>query len=190
MVVFYAGLRPCRAGGADRAGKLIYAIIGLYRVSEVVKLAAVAQPRWHENAHTRRAMPTPEDVIVRASPGKSGRLRRCLPIGDWRDRAYRVFPALLSSWGHLSCRDGYISRPPPRGGPREIESRSPPPAAEFGIDKPAPLDFFLPPSRRHVPPFRRAKFDSDDQERAPNSGSPYVSADAKLRESHAGSRDR
>ncbi len=69
-------------------------------------------------------------------------------------------------------------------------TRSPPPAAEFGIDKPAPLDFFLPPDDHHVPPIRRAKLDRHDQERAPNSGSPYNSADAKLRESHAGSRDR
>lgn len=116
VVVFYAGLRPCRAGGTERVGKLIYAIIGLYRVSEVVQLKTVEQARWHENAHTRRITPTPEDVIVRAAPGTSGRLRRCLPIGDWRDRAYRVFPELLSLWGHLSCRDGYLQRSaiPPR----------------------------------------------------------------------------
>ncbi|MEQ1735467.1 MAG: hypothetical protein ABL886_03435 [Rhodoglobus sp.] len=110
VVVFYAGLRPCRAGGAERVGKLIYAIIGLYRVSEVVQLAAVEPGRWHENAHTRRVTPTLEDVIVRAAPSTSGRLRRCLPIGDFRDRAYRVFPELLSSWGHISCRDGWVQR--------------------------------------------------------------------------------
>lgn len=110
VVVFYAGLRPCRPGGAERAGKLIYAIIGLYRVIEVVQLATVEPARWHENAHTRRVTPTPNDVIVRAAPAVSGRLRRCLPIGDWRDRAYRVFPELLASWGNLSCRDGYLQR--------------------------------------------------------------------------------
>lgn len=110
VVVFYAGLRPCRAGGAEREGKLIYAIIGLYRVFEVVQLATVEKARRHENAHTRRVTPTPEDVIVRAAPGTSGRLRRCLPIGDFRDRAYRVTPPLLASWGQLSCRDGYLQR--------------------------------------------------------------------------------
>lgn len=110
VVVFYAGLRPCRPGGVERSGNLIYAIIGMYWVSEVVELKTVEPARWHENAHTRRVTPTPEDVIVRAAPGTSGRLRRCLPIGDWRDRAYRVLPELLSSWGGLSCRDGYLQR--------------------------------------------------------------------------------
>jgi hypothetical protein len=110
LAVFYAGLRPCRRGGQARTGKLIYAIIGVYRVSEVVRLATVEEARWSQNAHTRRLAPNPDDVIVRATPGRSGRLRRCLPIADFRDRAYRVFPELLATWGHLSCNDGYLQR--------------------------------------------------------------------------------
>lgn len=110
VVVFYAGLRPCRPGGGERAGKLIYAIIGLYRVAEVVRLATVEEARWHENAHTRRITHNPDDVIVRATPRASGRLRRCLPIGGWRDGAYRVFPELLAAWGDLSCKDGFLQR--------------------------------------------------------------------------------
>lgn len=110
VMVFYAGLRPCRPGGAKRAGKLIYAIIGFYRVAEVVRLAAVEVARWSENAHTRRSAPDPDDVIIRAVAGSSGRLRRCLPFGDWRERAYRVLPELLAEWGHLSCNDGYLQR--------------------------------------------------------------------------------
>lgn len=115
VAAFYAGLRPCRPG-SPRAGALIYALIGLYHVSEVVLVASVAEARRHENAHTRRSSPTPGDVIVRARPGASGRLRRCLPIGDLRARAYRVFPELLTAWGGLSCKDGYLQRSavPPR----------------------------------------------------------------------------
>lgn len=109
LAVFYAGLRPCRPGG-ERSGKLIYALIGLYRVAEVVQASAVEKARFNENAHTRRSSPTPDDVIVRAIPGMSGRLRRCLPIGDFRARAYRVFPELLAAWGDLSCQDGYLQR--------------------------------------------------------------------------------
>jgi len=47
---------------------------------------------------------------VRARAGVSGRLSRCLPIGTYRDRAYRVRPDLLRAWGGLSVRDGYLQR--------------------------------------------------------------------------------
>ena len=110
VVVFYAGLRPCRPGGGKRAGKLIYAVIGLYRAAEVVRLATVEEARWQENAHTRRVTHNPDDVIVRATPRTSGRLHRCLPIGGWRDGAYRFFPELLAAWGDLSCKDGFLQR--------------------------------------------------------------------------------
>lgn len=108
-VVFYAGLRPCRPA-PQRVGRLVYAIIGSYRVGEIVRLSTVEEARWQENAHTRRLAPNAADVIVRAMPGVSGRLRRCLPIGGWRDGAYRVFPELLAAWGDLSCKDGFLQR--------------------------------------------------------------------------------
>jgi hypothetical protein len=109
IVVFYAGLRPCRLGG-KRSKTLVYALIGLYEVGEVVRLGAVEESRWQENAHTRRVNHDPDDVIVRATSGTSGRLRRCLPVGGWRDGAYRVFPELLAAWGGLSCKDGFLQR--------------------------------------------------------------------------------
>jgi hypothetical protein len=37
-------------------------------------------------------------------------LERCLPIGEWRDRAYRVRRALIDEWGGLSVKDGYLQR--------------------------------------------------------------------------------
>lgn len=112
VVVFYAGLRPV----APCAHTLVYAISGLYRVAEVVRVEVVPAWRWNENAHTRREDPLRSDVIVRADPRGSGRLRRCLPIGEFRDRAYRVTRKILDAWGGLSCRDGYIQRSavPPR----------------------------------------------------------------------------
>ena len=39
------------------------------------------------------------DVIVRAQPGCSGRLRRCIPIGEFREQAYRVTRPTLEAWG-------------------------------------------------------------------------------------------
>jgi len=40
----------------------------------------------------------------------SGRLERCIPIGDYRERAYRVRPTLLTAWGGLSVNNGYLQR--------------------------------------------------------------------------------
>ncbi len=103
-VVFYAGLRPTQ----PCEHRLVYAIIGLFLVREVVRLREVPTDRWAENAHTRRSIPRDDDVIVRADPAMSGRLRRCIPIGEWRGRAYRVRREILEAWGDLSCRDGFI----------------------------------------------------------------------------------
>ena len=106
VVVFYAGLKPVTAC----VDPLVYALVGLYRVKEAVRLASVPSPRWSENAHSRCVEHEGSDVIVRAQAGVSGRLKRCIPIGEYRDRAYRVDRELLSLWGDLSCKDGYLQR--------------------------------------------------------------------------------
>lgn len=105
-VVFYAGLRPTTAC----EHQLIYALVGLYVIDEVVPLPTVPAARWGENAHTRKAVHGATDLIVRARPGVSGRLERCLPIGEFRAGAYRVRRDLLEVWGGLSVKDGYIQR--------------------------------------------------------------------------------
>jgi hypothetical protein len=112
VVAFFAGLRPIRAC----PHQLVYALIGLYRVAECLRLQEVPRSRWAENAHTRRLDHAPDDVIVRADPASSGRLRRCIPIGEWRKRSYRVRRDVLAEWGGLSATDGYIQRSavPPR----------------------------------------------------------------------------
>ena len=112
VVAFFAGLRPV---GAWR-DPLVYALIGVYRVRDVVRLATVPANLWGHNAHTRRVEHRGTDVIVRAEPSTSGRLKRCIPIGEWRDKAYRVRRDLLEAWGGLSSRDGYVQRSavPPR----------------------------------------------------------------------------
>jgi hypothetical protein len=112
LVVFYAGLQPIAA----YPHKLLYALVGLYQVAEVVRLNSVDPARWGENAHTRRDQSRGTDVIVRAERGRSGRLDRCVPIGEFRDRAYRVTQDVLGAWGGLSCHDGFIQRSvvPPR----------------------------------------------------------------------------
>ncbi|SFN54087.1 Nmad3 family putative nucleotide modification protein [Dokdonella immobilis] len=106
LIAFYSGLRDTR-----RPNGLVYALIGLLVVDGIIDGADVPSNRWHENAHTRR-VPSADasDIIVRARQGVSGRLQRCIPIGDYRDRAYRVWPDLQEAWGGLSVRDGYLQR--------------------------------------------------------------------------------
>ena len=78
-------------------------------VEEIVPAKSVPKSRWAENAHTCR-VPSDTDIIVRANPGVSGRLRRCIPIGELRHRVYRVRNDLLDAWGGLDLKDGYIHR--------------------------------------------------------------------------------
>ena len=112
LIVFYAGLRPtypCEQ-------KLVYALVGLYVVDEVVKVSAVTADRFAENAHTRKVKRGDSDIVVRGKPGVSGRLDRCIPFGELRDRAYRVRQDVLEQWGGLSVKNGYVQRSavPPR----------------------------------------------------------------------------
>jgi hypothetical protein len=106
IVVFYAGLKPI----APCPHLLVYGLVGLYHVAEAVRVASVPSIRWSENAHTRCVDREGSDVIVRAQPGSSGRLKRCIPIGEFRGLAYRVRRDILDEWGGLSCRDGYLQR--------------------------------------------------------------------------------
>jgi hypothetical protein len=105
LLAFFAALRP--VDGPARP--LIYALIGLYVVEEIVPAKSVPKSRWAENAHTRR-VPGDSDIVLRAKPGVSGRLRHCIPIGELRHRVYRVRKDLLKMWGGLDIKDGYIQR--------------------------------------------------------------------------------
>jgi hypothetical protein len=106
VMVFYAGLFDV-TGGA----RLVYAIVGVFVVEAIILAANVPANSRDINAHSRRILPAgAEDLIVCARPGVSGRLERCLPIGEWRDRAYRVRHDVLEAWGGLSVKNGYLQR--------------------------------------------------------------------------------
>jgi hypothetical protein len=113
FIVFWAGLRWI---DGPKKGDLVCSIIGFFRVSHVLRAVDVSRLDTHRNAHTRRPSPSDDDIVVFADPSDSGRLRRHLPIGDFRDRAQRIFPNLLTEWGGLQGRtgellqDGYIQR--------------------------------------------------------------------------------
>ena len=86
-------------------------LIGIYIVDEFVPADNIPTDRWRENAHTRRKLIIgASDIVVLVKKLISGRLEKCIPIGEWRSRAYRVKNELLEEWGGLSVKDGYIQR--------------------------------------------------------------------------------
>lgn len=106
LIVFYAGL-------ADTSGaaQLVYALIGLFVVKDFVLATEVPPGKRNMNAHSRRVLPSgATDLIVRGRPAVSGRLRRCIPIGEYRNHAYRLRKDILNEWGGLSVKDGYLQR--------------------------------------------------------------------------------
>jgi hypothetical protein len=103
-IIFYAGLKDVITG------LLVYALVGVIVVESWIRARDVLLTERALNAHSRREDPGPEDMIWRGRPGVSGRLRRCLPIGEYRDGAYRVTRDFLSAWGGLSVKDGYLQR--------------------------------------------------------------------------------
>ena len=104
FLAFYASLMPIKP-----PYKLVYALIGFYEIAEIAVCDQVPEQRWRENAHTRRN-DHGDDVIVRAKPEKSGRLKRCLPIGEYRNRSYRVRRDILDRLGAIAAKDGFIQR--------------------------------------------------------------------------------
>jgi hypothetical protein len=106
LLVFYAGLQSTLP-----ADGLVYALIGLYVIEEIVFAASVPASRRDENAHTRRILTAnATDIVVRGRANVSGRLKRCIAVGDFRRHAYRVWPQLQKTWGGLSVKDGYLQR--------------------------------------------------------------------------------
>ena len=105
LLVFYAGLKPIK----QCEHKIVYALIGLYVVDRVVSAKEIAKRDWHRNAHTRRVCDD-TDLVVFGKPNISGRLERCLVIGEYRENAYRVRKELLEEWGGLTVNDGWIQR--------------------------------------------------------------------------------
>ncbi|MBU1398309.1 MAG: hypothetical protein KKH85_05395, partial [Proteobacteria bacterium] len=58
----------------------------------------IPEKDWDKNAHTRRPFDK-TDIVIFAKSGLSGRLERCIPIGEYRDKAYRVTREILEDWG-------------------------------------------------------------------------------------------
>lgn len=106
LLVFYASFVD-----VSPSPRLVYALIGLYVIDSVVSAVTVPQSQWGKNAHTRRVLASKAaDIVVKAKPEISGRLRTYIPIGEYRVRAYRVKRDILKAWGGLTVKDGYLQR--------------------------------------------------------------------------------
>jgi hypothetical protein len=114
LLVFYSGFADTHPND-----HLVYAIIGLYVIDRFEHAGDVPPDRYDQNAHTRlKLAPDADDIVVRAQPRVSGRLKRCIPIGSFRTPAgqpdkrpsYRVDLSILEAWGGLSVTDGFLQR--------------------------------------------------------------------------------
>jgi len=106
FIAFYGGLRPIKPCGH----KTYYALMGFYVVDHWKWVLDIPEEKILENAHTRNLNFYKNDIVVWGKPELSGRLKYCIPLGEWRNRAYRVREDLLDEWGGLSVKDGYIQR--------------------------------------------------------------------------------
>ena len=108
LVIFYASLDPIKPITND---KLEYALIGMLVMKEIVQVKDISDTgRFDENAHTRISSPKPTDIVARGKQEVSGRFESYIPIGEYRDDAYRVQRSLLDKWGGLSVKNGYLQR--------------------------------------------------------------------------------
>jgi hypothetical protein len=58
-LVLYAGLKDTKSHA------LVYALIGVLKINAFLMATHVPETEWAQNAHTRRAFPSAEDLVVR-----------------------------------------------------------------------------------------------------------------------------
>jgi len=106
LIIFYSGLKPI----TRLKDNLVYALIGMYYVDKILFVNDVNVKDRIKNAHTRRTWTGKSDIVVFAQKKISGRFEKCIPIGEFRNKAYRVKKKILQDWGGLGVNDGYIQR--------------------------------------------------------------------------------
>jgi hypothetical protein len=113
FIAFYASLMPLPGQRSPWNGKLVYALIGFYELKgKPLDASVIPDADRSLNAHTRWARIHEGDIVAHGLEGASGLFDQCIPIGEWRNRAYRVRVDLLSEWGGLDITDGFIQLSP------------------------------------------------------------------------------
>lgn len=106
FIAFFAGFRPL---GLTRPSRLAYCLFGILRVQSKTFVRDLPDEKKHNCAHGRR-IGAENDLVIWGDPEKSGRFPKAVPIGEYRNRAYRVREELLHAWGGLEVNDGWIQR--------------------------------------------------------------------------------
>ena len=106
FLAFFASFKPIE----ECNHKLIYALYGIMVVDTVLKVSEVPETKLSWNAHTRVNSMNRDHWVVFANPDLSGRFSRAIPIGEFRDGAYRVTNELLYAWGGIGVKNGFIQR--------------------------------------------------------------------------------
>ncbi len=106
FIAFFASFRPVIP--CDHV--LVYALYGIFFIDEIKKAKDVSPGQWHVNAHTRIQKMNDEHLVVFADKSRSGRFRHAIPIGEYRNGAYRITNKILDAWGDIGVKDGFIQR--------------------------------------------------------------------------------
>ena len=106
FLVFFASFNPITKCDYN----LIYALFGFMRVDRVLRVSDIPEQELHMNAHTRVNHANKEHWVVFANPSLSGRFSKAIPIGEYRNGAYRVKTDILEAWGNIGVKDGFIQR--------------------------------------------------------------------------------
>jgi hypothetical protein len=105
FIAFYSSLRSLQEG------TLVYALIGLFVLAgSPISASDIAYPQRLCNAHTRWKNVKGGDIVAFGKTGQSGLFERCIPIGEFRDRAYRVRKDVLTEWGDITVKNGWLQR--------------------------------------------------------------------------------
>ena len=105
FIIFYASFKPTQIWEFC----LAYCLIGIFYVSKVRRVGELSDKEKLNCAHGRRRN-SDDDLVIFGDRNTSGRLERAIPIGEFRDRAYRVSDTLLRKWGGLTINNGYLQR--------------------------------------------------------------------------------
>ena len=116
LLIFYSALEPIND---DRSCHLCYAIIGFYEIKETKDATDIPPEQWKINAHSRREPKKGDDIVFIGKKGKSGRLSKCIPIGEYRPNEKGIYGYYLRKepeykWGGLTSLRLVLSYPIPR----------------------------------------------------------------------------
>jgi hypothetical protein len=99
FIVFYSSLRPLEGG------RLVYALIGIFVLSGTpISASKLTDVQRLCNAHTRWKNVKAGDIVAFGKEEQSGMFERCVPIGEFREGAYRVRKDVLEEWGDINVK--------------------------------------------------------------------------------------